>query len=703
MQLSNSPGKLVLPFAASGNKNSIPVASQIGITPGAASLADGFPPLTMTPVAAGGVPPSGLDMNGILYEMSAIVRWANAGGGYAYDGTFAANSNVGGYPKGARVLRSDGRGYWFNTTDNNTTNPEGAGAVAAGWVPDFTTGVAVVPMASANVTLTPVQYGKPIIVISGLLTTNLNLIFPNIDTQWTVLNLTTGPHSVTAKTNSGVGVKIIRGIVCNIVSRSNETYTNVDTTQFVDVRLFGVSAAGIDDDSAAIQAANDSGAVAIYFPPGEYLASGLTMSVPWVMAEGAKIKFAGITGNPTVTVTGSGLTGVLRLSGNNAAPSSLVNITGDSNTLHVELSDVTATLGSGSNGGLVISGNKNEVTVDGQNFQNSGHVNDSMPQLVTFGGAATGNILPLVNGRNIQSGLITYSSGENSVGELIVGGAVDNGLYNIAGKINIGTLQYHGEDEPVVSSAYCNIGTLIVSKAGNSIIGLSNAVNVKIGKLIFSDNGVVSIAKTRSDNSASGTLWIGEVIGEFTGGGLFGFITGTIAQFYVGKMRTKFIYDAAVASPITSWAKFDALKGFVIGEFEISIVDKNDVLTSDNQFYAKFPTTNLSQMSRVGKFNVRILNSDEITQSVAVFRGSNLAQSLVDVENGNFQVDVGPYLRELQGGIAEGGVFAAAAPAIGTWRKGKRIWNSAPSAAGTPGWVCTTAGATFKAMANLAV
>ena len=138
MQLSNSPGKLVLPFANSGNKNAIPVNSQIGITPGAASLADGFPPLTMTPVAAGGVPPSGLDMNGILFQLSAILRWANAGGGYAYDSTFANNSNVGGYPKGARIMRSDGLGYWFNTVENNTTDPEAAGAAAAGWVPDFT-------------------------------------------------------------------------------------------------------------------------------------------------------------------------------------------------------------------------------------------------------------------------------------------------------------------------------------------------------------------------------------------------------------------------------------------------------------------------------------------------------------------------------------------------------------------------------------
>lgn len=206
MQLTNTPGKLVLPFANVGAKNTIPTASQIGITAGAASLTDGFPPLTRTPIAAGGVPPSGLDMNGILYELSAILRWANAGGGYAYDSTFANDSNVNGYPKGARIMRSDGLGYWFNTVENNTTDPEAAGAAAAGWVPDFTNGVTSVAMASANVTLTPLQYGKPIIVITGTLTANLNLIFPTIVNEWTVINNTTGPYTITCKTAAGTGV-----------------------------------------------------------------------------------------------------------------------------------------------------------------------------------------------------------------------------------------------------------------------------------------------------------------------------------------------------------------------------------------------------------------------------------------------------------------------------------------------------------------
>lgn len=57
--------------------------------------------------------------------------------------------------------------------------------------------------------------------------------------------------------------------------------------------------------------------------------------------------------------------------------------------------------------------------------------------------------------------------------------------------------------------------------------------------------------------------------------------------------------------------------------------------------------------------------------------------------------------------LLEGGknvTFGAAAPTTGTWAVGDKRYNTAPAAAGTPGWVCTTAGTpgTWKAMANLA-
>lgn len=128
MQASQSPTLVPLAFAANGTKNTIPEASQIGITPGAASLNDGFPPLTFTPIAAGGVPPAGADFNGILYLITQSIRWQHAGGQYGYNSAFANDTNVGGYPRGAMLLRGDLTGLWLNQTDNNTANPDTGGA-----------------------------------------------------------------------------------------------------------------------------------------------------------------------------------------------------------------------------------------------------------------------------------------------------------------------------------------------------------------------------------------------------------------------------------------------------------------------------------------------------------------------------------------------------------------------------------------------
>lgn len=286
MQLSNIPDKLVLPFANAGGKNTIPVNSQIGIVAGAASLIDGFPPLTRTPIDAGGIPPSGLDMNGILYEISDVIRWANAGGGYPFDGTFATDDNVGGYPIGARIMRADGDGYWLNMVENNVTDPEDSGAAAAGWVPDFTAGVAPVTMTSSNVTLTPAQYGKPIISITGALTANLNLIFPPIAGKWSLLNNTTGNYVIVAKTASGSGISI--GSIGSIVGDGVNIYSvNVDTTLIVtnvaalrnvtptSLRTIQTRGYYSDSDGGAGQYLAATGAA-----PGTYVHNGGTIIVP---------------------------------------------------------------------------------------------------------------------------------------------------------------------------------------------------------------------------------------------------------------------------------------------------------------------------------------------------------------------------------------------------------------------------------------
>lgn len=138
MQINNPPSKIVLPFAEGdpSGRATIPVTTA---TPGYASYTYGFPAITRTPKAAGGIPPRGVDMNGILNAISAIARWSAAGGGYKYDSTFANDTNVAGYPKGAEILNSAGLGRWLNLIDGNTTNPDTGGA---NWAQTWLSGVA---------------------------------------------------------------------------------------------------------------------------------------------------------------------------------------------------------------------------------------------------------------------------------------------------------------------------------------------------------------------------------------------------------------------------------------------------------------------------------------------------------------------------------------------------------------------------------
>lgn len=209
----SAPTKIETPFATSGSKNTIPVPSQIGVTPGAASYTDGFPPLTMTPLASGGVPPFGQDFNGVLYEITKATQWQQAmAGAYAYDSAFA--TAVGGYPLGAAVLRSDGLGLWINQTANNSTDPEAGGA---GWMPLIQPGATSVTMTGSSVTLTSLQAGKDIIIISGTLIASLNLIFPTYVKSWSIINNTSGSYSITAKTASGTGVAVTQGKVSQII------------------------------------------------------------------------------------------------------------------------------------------------------------------------------------------------------------------------------------------------------------------------------------------------------------------------------------------------------------------------------------------------------------------------------------------------------------------------------------------------------
>lgn len=131
MLASDIPVKLVEAFAKSAGGAFIRTIPKTSADPFAASLDLGFPPDTFIDPGAGGEPPDGRDVNGILNMVSAWVWWQAAGGPIKYDGTF--QTAVGGYAKGAVVGSTVLVGlYWISLVDSNTTNPDTAGA---GWVP----------------------------------------------------------------------------------------------------------------------------------------------------------------------------------------------------------------------------------------------------------------------------------------------------------------------------------------------------------------------------------------------------------------------------------------------------------------------------------------------------------------------------------------------------------------------------------------
>jgi hypothetical protein len=128
MNQSDSPRKIVFPFASQAGGayvHSVPDAGATSDTK--ASWQQGFPPKTFTPVASGGSPVDGADMNGVLAELSAIARWAQDGGLFPYDAAYA--NAVGGYRKGAMLQSSVTAGLmWQSTADANMTNPDASGA-----------------------------------------------------------------------------------------------------------------------------------------------------------------------------------------------------------------------------------------------------------------------------------------------------------------------------------------------------------------------------------------------------------------------------------------------------------------------------------------------------------------------------------------------------------------------------------------------
>lgn len=186
---ATNPANITLP---------IPVPTQVGIDAGLASFDTGFPPATMLPIVAGGIPPYGQDMNGILYMITAHTAYLQAGQFYPFSASVA--TAIGGYAKGAVVAIADGSGLWISTATANSANPDTAGT---NWAPLYGYGHASIAVTNTDLQLTPLQNSKDVIVISGALTANVRINVLATEKSWLIVNNTTGAFTVSVGVAGG--------------------------------------------------------------------------------------------------------------------------------------------------------------------------------------------------------------------------------------------------------------------------------------------------------------------------------------------------------------------------------------------------------------------------------------------------------------------------------------------------------------------
>jgi len=203
------PTNIQKPFADTGAKNTIPVAST---GTGKASFTDGFPPPTMLPITAGGIPPEGKDFNGILYDITSHTLWVNAGGQYQFDSALV--TAIGGYPAGMVIQDNAGIASYVSAVSNNTVDFNVTpSSIGVQWLPFGGPAFSniTVNTTGGNTSLSAIQALAQFITVTGTLVANATITVPAKLGRWTVINKTSGNFEVNVLPLGGVGVPVFQG------------------------------------------------------------------------------------------------------------------------------------------------------------------------------------------------------------------------------------------------------------------------------------------------------------------------------------------------------------------------------------------------------------------------------------------------------------------------------------------------------------
>lgn len=176
---------------------------------------------------------------------------------------------------------------------------------------------------------------------------------------------------------------------------------------------------------------------------------------------------------------------------------------------------------------------------------------------------------------------------------------------------------------------------------------------------------------------------------------------GTTAETLSGQVSLGINLGVAIAS------KRIVITGFIYGDGSELAVRVDGSATINNDYYKLLGSrwhqfisirdVPASQTGNIFTIYLTAATGDVILSRVSAYIGDDMAVPSPALSDFTEMISV----------QSEGKNFScsgAAAPTIGTWQDGDRVYNTAPAAAGTIGWVCTTAGApgTWKAFGTIA-
>ena len=488
----------------------------------------------------------------------------------------------------------------------------------------------------------------------------------------------------------------------------------------IDVRQAGCYCDGSTDDSTQAGVAFNLG-IKVSINSGTLVIDDINVTTAGAhitLASGATIKLktpGGAVTDVGITFTANNCTLIAHgtIDGDSKGRS-LVSVVGSKCTVMIYNSkNVTAPAAATAYvSGIEVTGDDCIAFIRGTAYSNTGQANGSVPRLITVQGTANNTKVLGIYGTTINSGItIGSSTGYTHISEVDVRAVVDNGVYHLGGKVEIGSVTYYGEEEAVVTEVgELNVEEIRTIGRATSALALQDSGDVYIGHIVMSlgaanADSAQAILRTRSGNTASGRVTINEVSGVMAGATFGNLSTGTVQEFNMSNVNVEFRYDAAIMTSFANFHTIVGVKQFNLVNWRVKIIDLNNVLTASDVFLTTAPTTNLINPSYFSRVAFTLTDANGTTLSDGLWRGVNFANTLIYTD-GVLWKDLNPnmYIQSPNTSGADGiplnSIVGIVPPTCGAFRLGEELVTASATAyaakyrnisAGSPGtWLATS-------------